>query len=357
MLKTKIVTIMTIGVISLSGCTNDNTNSETTIATNNTEIQNETITFGSEITSNSDSVTITDNQATITEGGVYEITGKSEDSNLVVKVPDTESVELILNGLELSSSTTAPIYVETGDEVTLTLMEGTINYLEDSTVNEELQAPLSIDETKTTIEGTGTLNIISNSQEGIECNNDLIINDGIINIQAQDDGINAGDRLEINGGTITTVSNGDGLDSNGDLVITGGTMYVSAGSNAEGIVDFGQDSVEDDSVFEITGGTLFGFGGTMVSEPTVNSTQNTFGTTINGDEGYYTITDSTGNEIVSYESPANVNYIMVTSPDLVVGETYSVNFVGEVLKTVELTDTYTSDVQSGGGVPRGGFGI
>ena len=90
--------------------------------------------------------------------------------------------------------------------------------------------------------------------EGIE-GTYIQINDGMIEIDSQDDGINAAWKsgaydatLEINGGSITvTMASGDtdGIDSNGDLIITGGTIDVT-----------GQSAFDCDGSVTFTGGIV-----------------------------------------------------------------------------------------------------
>lgn len=86
---------------------------------------------------------------------------------------------------------------------------------------------------KVTVNG-GTISITS--AEGIESTY-VIINDGIINIEASDDGINASAKsdkyeplIEFNGGDITiTAGPGDTdcVDSNGKIIVNGGTINVT----------------------------------------------------------------------------------------------------------------------------------
>ena len=93
-----------------------------------------------------------------------------------------------------------------------------------------------------------------NAAEGLEATC-VVIDDGLIVINASDDGINAAQKSEdsdvkvvINGGDITIVmgeGDTDGIDSNGDLIINGGRIDIT-----------GQSCCDYDGRAELNGGTL-----------------------------------------------------------------------------------------------------
>lgn len=113
--------------------------------------------------------------------------------------------------------------------------------------------------------GTYTINA---SSEGIEAKEELLINDGTFTINSEDDGINAGTKLTVKGGKLTVVSKtNDGLDCNGDLILDGGTITAISLQSPECAFDV------DNSKFAINGGTIVGLG-TTVTSPTAEA-QNT----------------------------------------------------------------------------------
>ncbi len=309
----------------LTGCTNEvldetestqTTDVDTTTSNLETEsdvskedTNSETITFGDTITTDGNA-SINDNQVSITTGGNYVLTGTKSDTQVTVNAPG-EDVYIELNNLDLTSTSTSAITVIDADHVYFTLV-GT-SYLTDSVNNnDENQAPLYIDEVKTYIDGDGTLNLTGNYQEGLECNNDLFIEGGTLNIVAVDDGINAGDLLDISGGSININSGGDGLDSNGDLVISGGDIFVSSGNNANGPIDFG----DGDYTFELTGGNIIAMGGNMGTTPSSNTQ-----TFLNGTSSGTTISvDGT-----EYEAPKSFSYFFISTPNLTEDSTIEVD--------------------------------
>lgn len=91
-----------------------------------------TIEFGSSITVNGNGVTVDENIVTITQGGTYSLSGTLDDGQVIVNAGDLDQVELLLNGVHLTSSTSAPIYIMNADKTTLTLVEGTESVITDA---------------------------------------------------------------------------------------------------------------------------------------------------------------------------------------------------------------------------------
>lgn len=187
----------------------------------------------------------------------------------------------------------------------------------------------------------GEINI-TQSYEGLEAG-EITINDGTINIQASDDGFNAaggdsadngrdmfsGDaskKLTINGGYVYVNADGDGLDSNGSLEITGGTVLVSGPANGgNGALDYGTDA-------KITGGVLIAIGSTGMAESITGEGQCTLQTDIDSQNGGTTcaVTDSSGNIIASLTPEKQYSNVVVSTPELKTGETYSIICGGAV---------------------------
>lgn len=158
--------------------------------------------------------------------------------------------------------------------------------------------------------------------------------------------------LLITGGKITVNADGDGLDSNGDLRVEGGDITINGPSNGgNGALDIG---TENGGAGVIAGGTLIALGTSSMTENFGStSTQCAFLVTMNsfGAGETITITDSQGNVLYTGVTVKSANSVVFSSPDLVVGETYTVT-IGSTSATV----TQSSTVVGNSNVFGGGFG-
>ena len=158
--------------------------------------------------------------------------------------------------------------------------------------------------------------------------------------------------LLITGGKITVNADGDGLDSNGDLRVAGGDITINGPSNGgNGALDIG---TENGGAGVIAGGTLIALGTSSMTENFGStSTQCAFLVTMNsfGAGETITITDSQGNVLYTGVTVKSANSVVFSSPDLVVGETYTVT-IGSTSATVTQSSTVVGNSNGFGG----GFG-
>ena len=163
--------------------------------------------------------------------------------------------------------------------------------------------------------------------------------------------------VRISGGNLTIINenarDADGIDSNGDLIITGGTIRVSLpGGGTNNAIDYGSES---GGKATISGGNLVAAGGSMMSENFDESSEqpvimyNLTETVEGGTE--VLVLDAEGNEILSYTPPQSFNSIFLSSPEMKVGETYTV-IIGETEEEL----TMDSDAITLGSAGMGSFG-
>jgi len=220
----------------------------------------------------------------------------------------------------------------------------------------------------------GTINI-TKSYEGIESAY-IEISGGKISVVASDDGINVAGgndssstdgrtgqnnfsdvgssnrKLVISGGEINVSANGDGLDSNGSIYMSGGTVIVAGPtSGGNGILDF-------DNTFEITGGTLIAYGGSgMLQTPSTSSTQYTIVASETGSSGdRISLKDSSGNEIVNTETVKSYSVVMISSPNLKQGSSYTIYKNGNQSTAItvnSIVTTTTGITTNNTGMPGG----
>jgi len=197
---------------------------------------------GDSITLEGSGATVNGNIITITSAGRYSINGNLNDGQVIVDTEDAETVVLVLNNANISSSTSAPIYIRNAEKTVITLAGGTENYVTDGAAyifeNAELDEPNAAVFSKDdlTINGDGSLIVTANYNNGIDSKDDLKITGGSITVNAVNDGIKGKDFIVIMDGNITITAGGDGMQSNNDddsakgyIAIENGMFNVIAG--------------------------------------------------------------------------------------------------------------------------------
>ncbi|MBQ8164526.1 MAG: carbohydrate-binding domain-containing protein [Clostridia bacterium] len=181
---------------------------------------------------------------TVNREGTYVLSGTLSDGQIVVTVEKTEKVHLVLNGVNISCSDSSALYVTGADKVSVTVVKDTVNSLSDGRTYvyeagaaEHNSCVYSKDDL--TFNGTGTLNVTGNYNNGIATTNDLKIVSGTINVTAVNNAIKGKDSVAINSGNITVISQDDGIKveneletEKGYLCIEGGTVNITAGDDA-----------------------------------------------------------------------------------------------------------------------------
>lgn len=190
---------------------------------------------GNSINVDGDGVTVDGSTATITSPGTYSLNGSLADGQIIVSTEDEGVVRLILDGVELRSSTSAPIFVMSAEETLIVLADQTENYvsdgasyvLEDPAEDEPNAAIFSKGDL--TISGNGSLTVDGNYNDGIASKDGLIIASGTLTVNSVDDGIRGKDYLVVKDGNITINAQGDGLKADNEEDATLGYLFVETG--------------------------------------------------------------------------------------------------------------------------------
>ncbi len=179
----------------------------------------------------------------ITSAGKYTLSGTLDDGQIYVEVTKQDKVELVLNGVNITCKTSAPIYVKSADKVTFNVMAGTENVLTDTAnykfengTDEPNACIFSCDDI--TIKGSGKLTVNGNYKNGISSKNDIKIKETTLVVNAYNTGIRGKDSVEIESGDIKVIAGNDGIKSSNDkevgrgyIQITGGNIYIESGDD------------------------------------------------------------------------------------------------------------------------------
>ncbi len=187
-------------------------------------------------------VDISEGRAVITQAGTYVLSGTLEDGQIVIDADKEELVRLVLNGVELSCSSSAPIYSK-GGNVVIILAEGTENVVTDGMEyiyeegEEEPRAAIFAKD-DLTFNGTGVLSVIGNYKHGIQCKDDLKFITGTYEVKAAEDGIVGKDSITVRNGNFTIDSGDDGMKATnieetdkGYVLIEDGSFQITAGGD------------------------------------------------------------------------------------------------------------------------------
>ena len=202
---------------------------------------------------------------TVSSSGAYRYSGTLENGSITVNVDkntDDGTVFIILDNAHVKSSY-APINITEAKKVVLILENGSTNTLtqtvRDIEDTSELLSGALYSKSDLTITGKGSLDVVTDYNDGINARDDLRITDGVITVTAPGDGIVGKDSVCIENTVLKLTAGKDGIRSTntdeekGYIAIFGGTFNISAND----------DCVQAVSELHIQGGdfTLISGGG------------------------------------------------------------------------------------------------
>lgn len=187
----------------------------------------------------SDAVQIAENTVTVIEEGTYIFSGTMSDGRIIVEVEDTEKVQIVLDGVNITSKDSAAIYVREADKVFLTTAKDSQNTLVNggtyTAIDENNIDAVIFSKSDLTLNGSGALNIEAEAGHGVVSKDDLVLASGVYNIQAELHGLTGKDSVRIAGGNYTITSGKDGIHAEnkddtelGFVYLADGTFHITA---------------------------------------------------------------------------------------------------------------------------------
>ena len=219
---------------------------------------------GDGIIGETDGVAINGQTVTITAEGTYIFSGTLSEGQIVVDA-DNAKVQIVFDNVDITCASSAAVYVKSAEKVFVTLAEGSQNTLRNTdeyvAIDDNNIDAVIFAKSDLTLNGTGSLTIVSAEGHGIVSKDDLKITggtydiiaaghalsgkdsvriaDGTFILTAEKDGIhaeNADDEekgyIYIADGDFTITSDGDGMDASNIVQIEDGTFDITAGGGA-----------------------------------------------------------------------------------------------------------------------------
>ena len=280
---------------------------------------------GTSATASSNSVNISGSRVTITEEATYVISGELTDGMLIVNAKDTAKLQLVFNGVDVTSKTSAALYVLEADKVFLTLAEGTTNTLanggsftaiDDNNIDGALFSKQDL-----TLNGAGSLTVTSPAGHGIVCKDDLVVTGGTYTINSASHAVDANDSVRISAATFTIDAGKDAIHCENTEDAEKGFIYISSGTiqaEAEG------DGIAASAYLQIEDGTfdlLIGGGSKNGSQ----ASSGNYGGFMGGGPGGMRPGSSQSSTTTTDENSASMKGIKAANSLLISGGTFKID--------------------------------
>lgn len=216
---------------------------------------------GDGITGETDGVAIKGQTVTITAEGTYIFFGTLSEGQIVVDA-DNAKVQIVFDNVDITCASSAAVYVKSAEKVFVTLAEGSQNTLRNTdeyvAIDDNNIDAVIFSKSDLTLNGTGSLTIVSAEGHGIVSKDDLKITGGTYDITAAGHALSGKDSVRIADGTFILTAEKDGIhaenaddEEKGYIYIADGDFTITSdgdGMDASNIVQI------EDGTFDITAG-------------------------------------------------------------------------------------------------------
>lgn len=213
------------------------------------------------ITGETAGVAINGQTMTITAEGTYIFSGTLSEGQIVVDA-DNAKVQIVFDNVDITCASSAAVYVKSAEKVFVTLAEGSQNTLRNTdeyvAIDDNNIDAVIFAKSDLTLNGTGSLTIVSAEGHGIVSKDDLKITGGTYDITAAGHALSGKDSVRIADGTFILTAEKDGIhaenaddEEKGYIYIADGDFTITSdgdGMDASNIVQI------EDGTFDITAG-------------------------------------------------------------------------------------------------------
>lgn len=199
---------------------------------------------------------ISDENINITKGGTYVLSG--EGSGLIIVDAGKDYVQLVFDGVNINTKDFGAVYVVSADKVTITLKEGSDNYLSDSSsysqIDDNKVDGVIYSKADLVINGSGSLTVTANYAHGIVSKDDLIIAGSTINVTALNGKAVVGkDCLKVADTSLNLTSYKDCFSSDNEEDEYRGYIYIESGNinintQSDGIYGYNLVVIDDGEI-------------------------------------------------------------------------------------------------------------
>ena len=213
------------------------------------------------ITGETDGVAINGQTVTITAEGTYIFSGTLSEGQIVVDA-DNAKVQIVFDNVDITCASSAAVYVKSAEKVFVTLAEGSQNTLRNTdeyvAIDDNNIDAVIFAKSDLTLNGTGSLTIISAEGHGIVSKDDLKITGGTYDITAAGHALSGKDSVRIADGTFILTAEKDGIHAENADDEEKGYIYIADGDFAITSDGDGMDASNivqiEDGTFDITAG-------------------------------------------------------------------------------------------------------
>lgn len=216
---------------------------------------------GDGITGEMDGVAINGQTVTITAEGTYIFSGTLSEGQIVVDA-DNAKVQIVFDNVDITCASSAAVYVKSAEKVFVTLAEGAQNTLRNTdeyvAIDDNNIDAVIFAKSDLTLNGTGSLTIVSAEGHGIVSKDDLKITGGTYDIIAAGHALSGKDSVRIADGTFILTAEKDGIHAENADDEEKGYIYIADGDFAITSDGDGMDASNivqiEDGTFDITAG-------------------------------------------------------------------------------------------------------